>query len=419
MVIALALLCICVVAATAYRSYRSYSQPAHEFDWSSRGLSDFHNGTYYPSLAFRNGINPYSREMSQKYPVSAPSRPCPPITYILHQPFTWFELHTADALFFIYNTCLLLLLAYVGVWVSNGKVQIGYWLLVSLVLLISRPGHITLFTGYYTPELVLGTLVALHFAKSKPTISAIGMLVASAKPTFILPLILLMFARKNYRALALGIVLCTVAGVGGLAWLARDSSIAEVIQGISEGQVEFHADETEFPVNTWTRVDVLGMFAKIINWVPEDKVYLASMFGFVLIPCVVIRQIVDREVDSGMLGISSLIALLTSLLGIYHHSYDCLLVVVPWVAITFFSSKVMVEIQPKTKWFLGVLLSIPLVNYLSTQSARNGLGLEQTSFTWQAITLINGACLSLALIIVLAVGWRLAVSHAIQKDFGR
>ena len=143
------------------------------------------------------------------------------------------------------------------------------------------------------------------------------------------------------------------------------------------------------------------------------------MFGFVLIPCVVIRQIVDREVDSGMLGISSLIALLTILLGIYHHSYDCLLVVVPWVAITFFSSKVMVEIQPKTKWFLGVLLSIPLVNYLSTQSARNGLGLEQTSFTWQAITLINGACLSLALIIVLAVGWRLAVSHAIQKDFGR
>ncbi len=414
----LLVLCIVLVFATAYRTYHDYSVPSNTFDWSKRGHSDFHYGTYLPATAFRKGVNPYAPEVMEKYPVASPSRPCPPITFILHLPFTFVDMETADVIFFVYNTSLLFLLSFVAVVLGYGRFHMGWWLFVSSLLLVSRPGHISLFTGYYTLELVMGVLLALHFGKNRPWLSAVGMLLASVKPTYILPLILLMIARKNFRAVILGLALCTIAGVGGLAWLAKDSSFMEVVQGISAGQEAFHADETEFPVNTWTRVDLLGMFAKFVDWIPSDKVYLASMFVIALIPCIAIWRVAERENDSSVLGNSSMLALLTLLLSIYHHSYDCLLIAVPWIGVSFFPGRVLPGVGARTKWLLAGLLTVPMVNYASTQSARNLLGLEQSSLIWQVVTVINGVSLFLALLIVMAIVFRQAQSSPVPKDVG-
>ena len=48
-----------LIGLTALRTYWNYSVAAGQFDWENRGLSDFHNGTYYPTLAIRNGDTPY------------------------------------------------------------------------------------------------------------------------------------------------------------------------------------------------------------------------------------------------------------------------------------------------------------------------------------------------------------------------
>lgn len=406
-----------LVGLSGARVYFDYSTPSTEYDWSSRGHSDFHNGTYFPSIAFRDRVNPYSLEVMERYPVAAPSRPCPPITFISHLPFTLLELPAGDVVYFFYNVSLLLLLAYFAVVATGGRFHLIAWLAVCCVLLVSRPGHITLFTGYSTLELVLGTLMALHFGKTRPWLSALGMLIASGKPTYILPLIVLMLARKNYRATIIGIVLCIVFGVGGLAWLATDDGFSGVVSGIMEGQAEFHADETEFPINTWTRVDVLGMFAKTINWIPDDKMYLAGMLILLVVPCIVVHQITNREKDPGAAGLTSCISLITMLIVIYHHSYDCLLVVVPWVGLTFFQSKILPEIASKWKTILALLLTVPLLNYLSTESARNILGFDQHQFVWQLITMINGVCLLAALLVLLAHAFHFAVKCAIERDF--
>ncbi len=409
---------LALIGLTATRVYKNYSAPSNNFDWSQRGHSDFHYGAYFPSTAFRNHINPYSLDVMDKYPVSSPSRPCPPITFISHVPFTFFDLGTADKLFFTYNTLLLLSLAFFSVIVARGSFHLNCWLAVTCLLLISRPGHITLFTGYFTLELVLGTLVALHFAKTRPWISALGMLIASGKPTFILPLILLMLARKNYKATFRGIILCMIFGIGGLAWLATDGGFSQVVSGISEGQSAFHADETEYPINTWTRVDVLGMFAKVFNWVPDDKVYLLGMLVLMIIPCILINQITDREENTGAAGLTSLIALITMLIAIYHHSYDCLLIVVPWVGLLLFPKNLVPTLGSKTKFMTGLLLTVPLLNYLSTQSARSILNFDQSDTAWQLITMINGVCLSAVLVLLLVHAFHLAVTYTVRRDFG-
>ena len=397
------LVCACLlIGATAYRTYSQYSQPSDSFDWSDRGHFDFHCGAYYPALAFRKGESPYSTQLMEDYPVPSPARTCPPFSFVIHLPFTCFDLHSADIAFFIFNTTLLLLFALFTVQVTRGSPNWFWWLLVSCVLLASRPGHITLFTGYYTAELVLGSVIALHFAKDRPVISGLGMLIASGKPTYILPLIVLMFARKNFRAALIGIIFCTITGVGGLAWLAKDVGIAEILTGIQESQKVFYTEETEFPINTWTRVDLVGMFARAINWIPHDTVYLVGMFALLIVPSYAIWKSANTESDSSVTGVTALIALLTILLSIYHHSYDCMLVFVPWVGLMFFGDRTMTELSSRSKNWLKVLLAIPIFNYFSTLTVRDLIGWEQTSLAWHFITLLSGTCLLAALVILLA-----------------
>lgn len=393
--------CLCLlVGATAYRTHAQYSVPSNSFDWSDRGHADFHCGTYYPTLGYRNGLSPYSKQLMEEYPVSSPARASPPISFLIHLPFTYLDLHAADVAFFIYNTALLLVLAFFTVQVTRGSPSSFWWLVVSCALMISRPGHITLFTGYFTAELVLGTVFAFHFAKTRPLVSGLGMLIASGKTTYVLPLIVLMLARKNYRATLYGLLFCLISGIGGLAWLAKDVGITEILNGIQEAQAVFYSEETEYPINTWTRVDLVGMFARTINWIPRDSVYLAGMFLMLAIPSFAIWKTADHESDSGITGATALIALLAMLTSVYHHSYDCMLIFIPWVGLVFFGERMLPGFGARSKLWLKLLLSVPVFNYLSTLTVRNLVGWEQTSVGWHIATLLSGGCLLVALTIV-------------------
>ncbi len=395
-----------LIAATAYRTYSNYSVPKQgEFDWENRGLSDFHNGSYFAPMAFRDGVSPYSSEVVEKYPMAREAPTFSPSVFILHLPFTFFALHTADVLFFAYNTFLLALLAWLSIKMSRQKFQWIPVLSIFGLLLVSRPGHITLFTGYFTLELVIGCLLAFHYAKSKPVVSGLGMLLASAKPTYVLPLIFLMLCRRNFKAVALGILFCTIAGLAGLGWLASHTSVAELIDGIRNSQEAFHADESELPVNTWTRVDLVGMVAKVAKWAPENKFYLASMFVLMLIPGWAMFKHSKHETNSGASGLTAFIGLVTILITIYHHSYDCLLVVVPWVAVTFYAQTNLVELGKRSRWAIAFLAAVPAGNYLSTHSAMNVLKLDPQGTVWLLITLINGVCLFLVLVILISAAF--------------
>jgi hypothetical protein len=406
-IIGLLLLLLIGVGLTGYRVYRQYSVPARVFDWQNRGHSDFHNGTYFPSMAFRDGVNPYSLEAAEVYELSRSSPLYSPVLFIWHLPFTYLDVLTADVAFFMFNCVLLGLLVWLGLYCSGvpPRNHVGLGVLLMAALVLSRPGHITLFTGYFTLELVIGTVLAVHFAETRPWLAGVGMLLASGKPTYILPLIVLMLFRGNVAAVVRGIVLCTVGGLVGLGWLAFHSSPLEVLSGINEGRMALHNDPTEIPMNTWTRLDSVGVVSKLMHWQPNDLVYLLSMLVMLVVPGLAIRRLATREENRGATGLSGLIICLTILVSIYHHSYDSLWIVVPWLGLAFFHTIGRERMSSVVRWTIVVCLAVPAANYLSTRSIGERLGLATDGTVWQIATSANGACLLLALLLAIGAAY--------------
>lgn len=400
-VVIMALLLVVLLGLTAFRIYSNYSPPTTTFDWTNRGFSDFHNGTYYPTKAFVDGKPPYSSTVAEQYNMCRATPPYSPVVFMLHIPFAFMTLEVARVAFFVFNFSLIAALAYCSLKMSFQPFRWFDFLAITNLILVSRPGHLTLFTGYFTAEIVIGCMLALHFAKSRPTISGLGMVLASIKPNFVIPLIFLMAYRKNFKALILGLTFCTIAGCVGVGWLSYHKDLSQVIADVREGQESLHIDTTEMPVNTWTRVDLLGMYAKLADWVPEDKIYLAAMLVFTGIVGIFLWRISDNESNTGATGLSAFIAILTLLLSLYHHSYDCLMLVVPAVGVLFFGEQTLREIPRWLRMVVAVLVVIPAINYVSTKSAMEFLELKPLSFSWQAVTLVNGICLLMALILLL------------------
>ena len=324
-----------------------------------------------------------------------------PATFLIHVPFALLSLKLASIAFFAYTVALLAMFAFCSLKMSYQPFRWFDFLAITNLLLISRPGHITLFTGYFTAEIVMGCIVALHFADRKPVLSGLGIVLASIKPNFLLPLMLLMLFRRNGRAVFWGALFCFLTAGAGVGWLVYHNGLPEVIDSIRNGQESLHVDPTEMPVNTWTRVDLVGMFAKITQWNPSDAVYIVAMLIITTGIGVFLRRIAGCESNTGATGPSALIIALTILVGVYHHSYDCLLLAVPTVGLLFFGSSTMPEISPKARLAIALLVAVAAINYLSTKSIMGYLALQPLGFQWQSVTLINGLCLSVALALLI------------------
>ena len=382
------------------RAYTKYSLPTADFDWSARGMSDFHS-MYTYAKAFRRGLSPYESHDTEELVMSRPSAPFSPLIFFIMWPLSMLPIHLADVLLCMANLAMIGWIARQVFIYAGVKVNRGWWLAVFGFLIISRAGHITLFTGYFTLLLVIGTLMAFEYGKKSPWLSGIGILLASVKPTYFLPLLIILVFRRNYKAAAIGLLFSCAVVFAGLSWLALDSSYSNVLATIEHGHDAFRDDPTEFPINTWTRIDLVGMFAKAIDWNPSKFVYLIAMVALLIPPGLVIRKIALTENNPSATGLSAFIGILALLVAIYHHSYDCLLFTVPWLAMVFFGRQTLSYVPRWQQITIGLLLLVPMINYVATLAGRNFLKLEQYGFAWQSITMVNGVCLTLSLLILM------------------
>jgi len=404
------------IAFPAYRSYSRYATPSPDFKFSNSGMSDFHNGVYFPSKAFAQQINPYANEVCDHFPMARSAPPYSPVVFVLYQPFTWLELPAADIAFFAVNLVLIAGLAWCTVhairkllkpdnhcllnWVGDDRLA-AIWAFG--LMMLSRSGHITLFTGYFTVQLMLGTLMSLHYARSKPWLAGVGMLLASGKPTYIIPLTILMFFRRDYKAMVIGLLMCAVVAGGGIGWLAGSSSLVAVVEGILQGQTAFHTDPTEWPVNTWTRLDLMGVVSKVAHLDPSSAQALIGML-LILVPIgLLIWRVRDHEANPESFGLTASIACLALLVSIYHHSYDALLVVPLWLALLLGGQTIFHWLRNWERVALLILLTVPVVNYVATLRFRELFQIDNQSVVWNVITSANGVCLALSLVLLLMV----------------
>lgn len=402
------------VSLTAYRTVRQYQNPGR-FDNAAQGMCDFHNGIYFPTTALMSGMSPYGEEYSEKYPVARQIPFFSPGILAVHAPLVMLPLRVAECLYFL--ICVALVIAISGICAAAvGRHRNGAWIMsIAAVLVFSRGGHITLFNGYFTLELILATFAAIHYAKDRPVLAAIALAVVSAKPTYILPIGFLLLARDNVKALVIGAVISIVAAALPMAWLAyheghaisgrvdMSAGVSKLLADIAETQ-EVHmnmVDET--PEFSWTRLDLLAVIYKWKGTEPSQATHLIVMAAMLFVPMLILFRRFRKGIDDGLAGGTGTLILIALLSSLYHQSYDAMLVFAPLVGWVALNKPFWREMPKGIRVGLAFCLLTPTFNYLTTQTVLHRL--NWGDFMTRVMTSLNGVALAVALLLLCIHLW--------------
>ena len=417
------------VGLTAARVMIQYQTPG-PFDPGAQGMCDFHNGIYFPTRALIDGVSPYSQTYSDDNPVARQIPFFSPVILVLHAPLVLLPLQLAEWIYFVFSVAMILLLAWLAASAAGHRGRLDWILTIAAAMVFSRSGHITLFDGYFTLELILGSWVAVHFAKDRPWLSGLALVLVSAKPTYILPLGFLMLARGNYRALVVGAVLSIIGAALPMTWLAGNyasqsqdgmdwsAGWAVLLEDIQTTQEVHMSMEDEMPVNSWTRIDFLAIASKWMDTDPSQAVYLGFMFLMLAVPMWILFRRSrcggegDGE-DDGIAGMTGALIFTTLIVSVYHQSYDALLVVAPLVGIVSRRLEVWKRYSTFVRLAMAAALSIPLFNYLSTQTFLNRF--ELSEFWQRAFTSLSGAMLTIGYILACLLAFGVLDRSAREK----
>ncbi len=402
------------VALAAVRTVTRYQTPGSA-NPATQGMCDFHNGLYFPATALLAGKSPYGQQYADEYPVSRQIPFFSPVILVLHAPLTFLPLPVADVLFFALSVVLVIVLATLcvnaaGVNTLGGVTDAGgrlTWIAsIAAAIVFSRSGHISLYNGYFTIELALATIAAIHFAKDRPVAAAIALTLVSAKPTFILPLGFLMLARGNYKALSLGAAISLLGAGLPMTYLAYHEGIRatgsidmaagfnKIVDDIGTAQQVHMQTQDESPVDSWTRLDALATVCKWTGSDPGQIVHLAVMMLILAWPMAILFYRSRRGLDDGVAGGTGCLMLITLLTSLYHQSYDAVVVVAPTVGLLLANTDFWRSVSPSTRGVLGALMVVPAFNYLSTRSFLTRLDLGDVGFG--VITSLSGVALMIA-----------------------
>lgn len=397
------------VTLTAYRIVRQYQTPGSR-DPSTQGMCDFHNGIYFPTLAMLAGTSPYGSEYAAEYPVSRQIPFFSPGILVLHVPLALLPLHIADVIYFVITVLLVIACATLCASAAGVGGRIEWIASIAAVIVFSRSGHITLYNGYFTIELVLATMLAIHFAKDRPIFAALALAVVSAKPTYLLPLGLLLLARGNYRALIIGAVISLMAAGLPLAWLsyhegihatgsvdfpAGMSKIIDDVQGAQQVHLNQQEEMIEF---SWTRLDLLAAVCKWTGNEPGQLAHIAVMAIILIWPMIILYRRMHDGIDDGVAGVTGCLIMVATLSSVYHQSYDALLVAAPVTGLIAARLDGWKQLAPATRLTLGLLMLFPTFHYLSTRNILSRLDLGESGF--RVVTSAAGISLGIALVII-------------------
>jgi hypothetical protein len=385
-----------LLAATVWRIVKQYDVLGGAYVNTQIGMFDFHNGVYQPALGLRNGVIPYSRDLVEKYQVARQAPAYSPFVIASHIPLTYLPLHVAEVVYFL----MILAMMAIAAWILIREVRpdlAAYGILPILVVMVaSRSGHATLLSGYFTMELVLGTLVALSFAESKPWLSAIGILFASGKPTYALPIGIVMLARGNYRALFGGVGLSIIAALIPLVYLADLHGWQAIVDSLRTGQEDHLADPTEFPVNTWTRIDLAAVVCKWLRANPGEPILILAMLGLIAWPAWKLRQSKTDGDSNGATTPSGAVAGLAILTTLYHHAYDALLVSGATVGLWLSRHRGFQSLKTFERMAIILLATSPGWNMASTEKIIKSL--PELPFLRDALSSFNALALTAAIV---------------------
>ena len=373
---------------------------------ASWALIDFQNIIYYPVRALVDGANPYDRAAYRaRYPDAQTFPPFLPSTLLFHLPFGILPLALAK-LAYVAFTIGLIVVAGRAVVRANGVTSWASALFAAALVTLSRPGQWNLLLGQVTLQAVLLSWVALRFAQSTPWLSGLALGAVAFKPTFAVPLGVLMLARGNVRAV----------GAGVLFALALNLPIAAILEHRA-GALQLLAEDPAKPYHAWTgrgdsspkwsvyRLDLVAMGGRIAGRsLPhgvEPVITMLVLVGAALL----IRRMRGAESTPGYQTLSEAIICIATLLSVHHLDYDLLLLALPLAALVYRRTPGLLESAAVRRGMLW-LFALMAANYVSTQSVLDRL--EPDAPLRAALTSINSLVLLLLIAIYGLAVWRLS-----------
>ena len=357
------------------------------------GLQDFRDAIYYPAVAVLEGHNPYdAADFVRRYPVATPMRPYLPALLWLYLPLGFLPYTTAGAIFFALNLVLVLVLVHQAFRLTGLAPTAPRVLGLAALVVLSRPGLLTLFVGQSAIYMTLGVYVALRYARTRPALSALGVALVGAKPTFGLPLGFLLLARGEWRPAVLGGVLVGLASAvaavpmvhaaGGLgAW---GTSIA--------ASANMSDDPHNLILQSYFRVDAPSLVGRLFQAELSPAVQALLLALVVALGAAAVWRLA-RAPDSPA-SLSASIVCLTTLACVYHQTYDCLLLLAPLLASVSGTLG-----SGRWRWLLATLLVVPFVNYFATLTVIHALGIEGAA--WMLVASLNAAAVAGAFLLLL------------------
>lgn len=420
------------IGAAGARAIKKYHTPG-PFSHDAAGFCDFHNGLYFPTRALIDGVSPYSSECIETYSMSRQLPFFSPAILALHIPLAMLPLRAAEILYYAMLSGIALAIGGVVASLVGKPRRLDWLLAIAGLFVVTRGAHSMFYDGYFTFELTLATILAVHWSKTRPWLAAIALVIVSAKPTYILPLGFLLLARGNYKALTIGAVFSIVAAFLPFAWIASHSdgdfvsAFVNIFKEIQQSQ-EFHTtvlDET--PVHTWTRIDSLAIAAKWLNANPSQTIHVLVMFPLIVLPMIVLFRRQRLGIDDGAAGLTGLVVLSTALATVYHHSYDALLLMLPLVAVlvpdidraskvTDDSSDIPNDETPAAlhtwrqhskfaRWAIALLAFVPLYNYVSSRVIIARFA-DSMPVLYKVVTSVSGVALTALVVVACVLAWR-------------
>jgi hypothetical protein len=364
------------------------NQPKLSEARGTEGMGDYRDAVYYPIRAVLDGVNPYDCEtkllrvdgqprylQDPRYPVLNIFPLFSPLILLLFSPFGLIaDFRLSMWCYGTFNVVLLLVFAY-ALWRAVGKVpSVGGVAALAAVILITQPGRANFIAGQVALPLTLALFGALQWARSKPWLSGFMLTLASFKPTFGVPLGLLMLCRKDFRAAGLGALLSGLIAAAGLLFIfSRSGDLENIVPILQQNQRELEAHPGVNPATSTARIDGL---AATDRWLGKNSSSLLRIAVPLLVLSLAGATVWKRAGElpgEGVIGPTGLIVILAALLSIYHLFYDALPLWIPILSLLVAPQEVWRGFSVLSQRLLLALLIVPVLNVFCTLSFKGAL----------------------------------------------
>ena len=339
------------------------------------GTLAFRDIIYYPVRAFLEGVSPYDAERYlSRYPAAYAFPPYLPSTLLIHLPFGLLPLGISAVVYDAVLLGLTVLLAFVALRLNGFRASAVPVLLVAALVLFSPSGRENFFLGEVTLQVALAAYLALAYARRKPWISGLGLAVTAFKPTYALPLGLLMLARGDRRAVALGVALALVLNLLVVGALVHDGgSLVTVWNQFQDSVRGFEAAIlANDPARSPYRIDGIALIGRVVGHSLSAPQQALVSIGVLAIAAMALRSPILGQPNAPV-GLSAGVILTAVLLGFYHQRHDPLVLTLPLVALA------RRPLAPSLdghglRWFLLAPLIVLFCNYAGGYQVLNRLG---------------------------------------------